>query len=469
MDLNSTLPTMKKIIRTYAVKSYQYINRDKKTRIIALVTAVALIITLSISLYSMNTAYMVKIDGKVLGVVREQKDFTKLMDEMKENLHKVYNTDIVFPQTVVFEKTRAKREELTEAAELKKAVTEMISYEVKSYAIKSNDSVVAILPSKEEADRVLADTKNQYTDTDNTSIEKIYFAESVIVEEINASVKDIKAYDDAMKLIQLGTDEIKVHEIQEGESFWTIAKKYNLKVDDLVKANPDIKPEKLQLKQKINLIVPKPLITVATVEKVEFQENIPYETIFEETSAMYKGEKKIKLKGQDGIKQVVAEVVKHNGIEVNKNILKEDIISSPTTQIVLQGTKALPPTIGTGSLSNPTRGKLTSRFGVRWGRMHEGIDIAAKIGTDIKAADGGKVIFSGTKSGYGKMIIIDHGGGIQTYYAHNSKNLVSVGDRVYKGQKIGEVGNTGRSTGPHVHFEVRKNGTPVNPLKYVNY
>ena len=79
------------------------------------------------------------------------------------------------------------------------------------------------------------------------------------------------------------------------------------------------------------------------------------------------------------------------------------------------------------------------------------------------------MIFSGTQNGYGKMVVIDHGNGIQTAYAHNSKNLVSKGQRVHKGQKIAEVGNTGRSTGPHLHFEVRKNGTPVNPLKYVKY
>ena len=115
----------------------------------------------------------------------------------------------------------------------------------------------------------------------------------------------------------------------------------------------------------------------------------------------------------------------------------------------------------------PTRGRLTSRFGLRWGRLHKGIDIAARIGAPVYAADGGKVVFSGTQGAYGRIIVIDHGGGTQTAYAHNSKLLVSRGQRVHKGQKIAEVGNTGRSTGPHLHFEVRKNGSPVNPLKYV--
>jgi murein DD-endopeptidase MepM/ murein hydrolase activator NlpD len=122
--------------------------------------------------------------------------------------------------------------------------------------------------------------------------------------------------------------------------------------------------------------------------------------------------------------------------------------------------------IGKGKLGMPARGKITSRFGSRWGRMHQGIDIAAPTGQNIYAAKGGKVVFSGWRGNYGKLVIIDHGDGLSTYYGHNSRNLVSKGDRVDKGEVIAKVGSTGRSTGPHVHFEVRINGQPVNPLKW---
>lgn len=122
----------------------------------------------------------------------------------------------------------------------------------------------------------------------------------------------------------------------------------------------------------------------------------------------------------------------------------------------------------------PVRGRLTSRFGyrmhpIRFRRIfHEGIDIAVPRGTSVKAAAGGKVIFAGNRRGYGRTVIISHGQGMQTLYAHNSRLQVKVGQWVDKGQVICSSGNTGSSTGPHLHFEVRENGRPKNPLDFLS-
>lgn len=120
-------------------------------------------------------------------------------------------------------------------------------------------------------------------------------------------------------------------------------------------------------------------------------------------------------------------------------------------------------------LAWPVKGILTSRFGYRRGRNHEGIDIGAKKGTPIRAAAAGRVVFSGWgPTGYGKMVIIKHSGNLTTVYAHNDKNWVKKNMKVKKGQQIAAVGSTGRSTGPHLHFEVRNDTHAKNPLNYLS-
>jgi murein DD-endopeptidase MepM/ murein hydrolase activator NlpD len=115
----------------------------------------------------------------------------------------------------------------------------------------------------------------------------------------------------------------------------------------------------------------------------------------------------------------------------------------------------------------PVRGPVTSGYGSRWGRMHEGIDIGAGSGTPIRAAKAGTVVFAGVMNGYGNVIIVDHGGGFSTLYAHQSRLGASRGQDVSQGQVIGYVGSTGHSTGPHLHFETRVNGSPRNPRNYL--
>jgi murein DD-endopeptidase MepM/ murein hydrolase activator NlpD len=110
---------------------------------------------------------------------------------------------------------------------------------------------------------------------------------------------------------------------------------------------------------------------------------------------------------------------------------------------------------------------VTSGFGWRWGRMHEGIDIAAPFGAPIHAAAAGTVIYCGWLGGYGNLIVIDHGGGLATAYGHQSSLAVGCGTSVGQGQVVGYVGCTGHCFGPHVHFEVRVNGSPVDPLGYL--
>lgn len=128
---------------------------------------------------------------------------------------------------------------------------------------------------------------------------------------------------------------------------------------------------------------------------------------------------------------------------------------------------SVPREVSAGGWTWPANGALTSGFGYRWGRLHAGIDVAAPTGTPIYAAKGGVVVLAGWEGGYGNTVILSHGGGMTTRYAHQSAIAVSRGQTVAAGERLGSMGSTGNSTGPHLHFEVRINDQPQNPIYYL--
>lgn len=343
---------------------------------------------------------------------------------------------------------------------------------LRGFAISVNDREIAFFRTRDDAYTVLNTLKASFKEREKTYV-NVFFKEEVEITPAAKFLARRTTYDSAeesLYFITKGTDEQKIHEVKKGENFWVIAGYYNVGVADLIKANPEVAPERLQIGQKISLVVPKPLITVSTVEMAEYPEAIPFDIEYEDNGNMYKGEFKTKIAGVAGERVVDAEVYYENGIEIGRLVLEEEIMSEPSIKVVYRGTKDPPPRKGTGTFAKPiTRGVVTSEFGWRWGRRHNGIDIGLATGSDVKAADGGVVVFSGTKGGYGKCVIIDHGANLKTLYAHNSKLYVKKGDKVFKGQTISASGNTGVSTGPHLHFEIQKNGTPVNPRNYLNF
>ena len=347
------------------------------------------------------------------------------------------------------------------------------------YALVINGQEKMYFRREKEAKEVLKALEEFYIpEDDNVEIVDIYFDEKVEIKEVlkNASVlKKIKTPETGLDFILKGTDEERKHKIEKGENYWVLAEDYGISVENLIKANPDIKPERLQIGQEVSLIVPEPLINVNTVENVIYDQKIEFEVVYEDDSSLYKDEYRIKNNGVYGSKEIKAELVKRDGKELGKVILDESIVSEPVTKVVYRGTKNPPPRIGTGTFSKPlNRGTITSGYGSRYHpvyrtyKKHSGVDIAAPYGSPVLASDGGKVIFAGWKSSYGYCVIVDHGGNLSSLYAHMSSINVSVGEKIYKGKTVGKVGSTGTSTGNHVHFEIRKLGNDVNPSSYIN-
>ena len=210
-------------------------------------------------------------------------------------------------------------------------------------------------------------------------------------------------------------------------------------------------------------------LTVETVEKSYEQTSIPFDILYEETETRPLGEKSVKVNGVEGTKVKETVIVRHDGEEVSRNE-KETVLKEPVNEVILVGTYSSSIPWEGEEFMNPVSGTLTSKMGWRWGRVHKGIDIGAPMGEPIYASKGGVVIAAGyNQGGYGNMVEIDHGDGILTLYGHMSAIAVETGQEVLAGEMIGLVGSTGRSTGPHLHFEVIIDGTNVDPLEYVRY
>lgn len=208
-------------------------------------------------------------------------------------------------------------------------------------------------------------------------------------------------------------------------------------------------------------------INVITTERVTATEKIERETERVEDGSMRKGQVSVTQEGADGSREVSKLVTKVNGEITKEYVIDENVTAVPVARIEKVGT-VVPEGAGSGSFAMPVSGTVTSPFGTRWGRNHNGTDFGAPQGTKVLAADSGTVTFCGQSGGYGNLIILNHKNGYETYYGHLSRILVSQGQTVEKGEKIGEVGSTGNSTGPHLHFEIRENSVPKNPLNYLD-
>lgn len=356
---------------------------------------------------------------------------------------------------------------------LKTALAQVSEYgklAVEGYSLEVNGKEVGFFAKNGDAENTLSAYKAQYLK--NISVESSYFKEDVVTVNSRKTAARFNGFgtpESALNYIAKGTDVEKIHTVADGESLWTISLKYEISVDELIAANPKVTPERIKAGDKISLLVAEPMLTLCTVETVNYTEEIPYAVRYTDNSKMYKGELKVTSEGSSGARNVVAKVVRENGVVVDKKVLSEKVLVAAKEQVVSKGTLKKPATAATGKLAKPfSRGTYSSGFGRRWGRMHDGVDWSMPIGSPIFAADGGTVVSAGYDGAYGYSIVINHGNGLKTRYAHNSKLLISVGDKVYKGQKIANSGNSGRTTGPHLHFEVIKNGSVVNPMKYVN-
>ena len=298
------------------------------------------------------------------------------------------------------------------------------------------------------------------------------FAENVMVVETYVYEEEVKDVETATELITKENDKPKMYKIASGDVPSIIAESNDMTTTELYNLNPGLKENarRMQIGDEVIVMVPEPELSVATREQVSYTETIYRGTTYVNNPDKYKGSESTVDNGSNGVMSITAIVSKVNGDETKREIIDKTISVAPKDRVISRGSKPLPPKGATGNYSSPlTEYRVTSRFGYRWGGFHYGIDLAAPSGTPVQAADGGVVTIAGWYGNYGYLVEINHGGGVRTRYGHNSKILVSVGQQVSQYEQIAKVGNTGRSTGPHVHFEIRFDGICANPMNYISF
>ncbi len=449
------------------IKRYKELLQNKRNLSITL-GAICLIIAMIIN--SGSTQHIaITLDEKVIGYA-ESSEVIKLGIEQAElKKSEELSVDVLIkPDVLMQENFEEKVKTLITAEEIAALLIRDEYFLVNSFSVYIEGEPVVAVESKEVANLVVEETKGEYTE-ENSKIISMTIEEDIDIKATQSEVSEIMSLEDAKRMILTGTTEEKIYTVVSGDSNWKIARENGISVDDINNANPGIDSNWIQIGQELNLITPKPYLTVSVEEEATYTEKIGFGVTYEKTDALYEGEEKVKSYGEYGEKEIKAVIIKENNQEVERDIISSSVVRDSTNQVVLLGTAAIPNSLGTGNLDTPTRGLVSSVYGPRWGGFHSAVDLANSIGTSIYAADGGIVTYSGWRGNYGYCIMINHGNDIQTLYAHNSELIVSKGDKVEKGQLISKMGDTGFVTGPHLHFEVRVNGVPVDPKKYIDY
>lgn len=405
----------------------------------------------------------VYVDGEPVGFVSNQSEFEDIVSSVEKRASEILGTPYKLDMDVDYSLEVYNRRNAIDHAEIATQLFNDIDEISQLYVLSVNGSVVG---ANEDGDALaglvddilsaelvgepetttaslLCDVDITYGYTSSDNEESI----SKIRSELNANVRNESVYT-----------------VEDGDLFSDIAAHYGISTEELALLNPDIDPSSLIAGDKIVVESAIPLMSVALDKIEEYDEVIPYETEYVYTASMWKGDSYVETEGSNGSIHHVDKVEYVDDIERSRETISSEVTTEAVNEVIVCGTRQFNMPVKSYRL-------ITSYFGWRnfggSSDYHTGIDFANVTGTKIYASYGGTVSFAGWKGNYGNCVIIDHGYGYQTLYAHCSSLNVSEGDTVSQGDLIAYMGSTGRSTGSHCHFEIRINGNPVNPYNYI--
>ncbi len=436
--------------------------RASRLQSIALFTTLFLVLPM---ILTMRIGVTVMVNDKMLGYAQTKDDIAAACAQIEQSASEALGAPYTLQTDISYHIALLPQDRFMTTETLSAKITDAVPSLTTLSVLKIDNTIWGACATAEDIQTVLHRIEDQYTN--GNAAAQTSFLQTVAVSSMQAPISLLQTPDELYQTLTTTVVPEKTYLAAEDDTLTSIALSHNLDTQTLLEYNPSIVPERMAPGTKVVLAPSAPLLSVKVKQTVDYTEEIPFETIRQENAQLAENTQQTIQSGTPGQASVCAEITSINGTETSRTILSRTVLSNATDEIVDIGTK--PTGIGSGHLIAPiSGGVVTSGYKMRWGRMHKGIDYGASTGTTVHAADSGKVILSQySNNGYGYYIILDHGNGMKTLYAHNSKLLVQVGDIVQQGQAIAYSGNSGSSTGPHCHFEVLINNENVNPANYV--
>ena len=409
------------------------------------------------SVETKESAYEVKINRFTVKL-KTADEVIALLEAAKN----VYDTEDAYSVNLVLDPTR----------ELDVLTTEMVRNDEKSD--DNEEEEVDVLPKAGISQKFeqFYNEANEYEEIGFTlGIKSIDFNENVEVVKTYVDKDEISTLDAAIAEVTKEKETSKIYVVESGDTIGLVAQKNGLSVDELLEMNSSTLENEnsmLHVGDELKVTSPEPELSILKTEEKYFADYYDAEVQYIDNDDWYTTEQKVLQEPEKGYRKMIADITYKNDEQVRVDIVYENIVKEAIPKIVERGTKTPPTYI------YPVSGRVSSSFGRRKApkkgasTYHKGMDFAVPTGTAIRATSGGVVTKAGWGSGYGYVVYIRHPDGKESRYGHCSKVLVKAGQSVKQGEKIALSGNTGISTGPHLHFEILVGGSQVNPLKYLN-
>ena len=439
------------------------------------ITAASIMASVTVAVISttfFGLGFSLSINGEEVGYIMNAEDLDLAVKHVETQVSAALGRPYGLQPSTKLTFGLVERDRVLDTVEVEKKLVDAVSEISEMYVLTVDGEVIGASYKKENLQKVL---DGFHAVSDRGTVLETSFNREVKIEKTVAETSLLKSDTAMLGQLSANITENRYYTIRRGDTWQGIAKENGLSVEQLKEMNSGV-----SLRRGNQLLVSSaiPYLTVRHVVQETAVESVAYKTVTVKNDSLYVGTKRVQTKGVPGNARVTVKNTFENGKKVASEQLSYEVLKEPMDEVVQVGTKSLPSVRGisasgdglaTGNLIRPVSGAIVySDYGYRKSGFHSGIDFATSAGTPVRAADGGTVSFAGWKGDFGYLVIINHGNGLSTYYAHNAKLAVRVGQKVSRGQRIASVGSTGRSTGPHCHFEVRVNGKNVNPWRYIS-